>query len=93
MPHSVNLRRPREHSSASIAERRACACNHRTTEGLQGYLEYVYIGALILKIIRRRSFITAGSTSRPGRDVQRKSRARTHSFSLAPAPFSRRVFR
>src|SRR5882672_9305510 len=83
LPHSVKLLRRREHSSASIAERRACACNRRTTGGLQGCLEYVYLGALILKIIRRRSFVTAGSTSRPGRDVQRKSRARTQSFLLA----------
>src|SRR6266550_6607298 len=90
MSYYVKLRSHREHSSASIAERRACACNLCTTGGLQACLEYVYLGTQIPKIIRHRSFFTAGLRFKPS---PRKSRARAQSFSLATTPFSRRVFR
>ena len=60
MSHYVKLRRHRGNFSTSIAEGRVCACNLCTTGGLQACLEYVYLGTRILKIIRHRSFFTAG---------------------------------
>src|ERR1700704_1817992 len=88
-PH-VKLHSHQGNFSTSIIKRRACACNLCTTGGLQACLEYVYLGTRVLKIIRHRSFITAGLRFK---NSPRKSRARTQSFLLATAPFSRRVFR